>query len=537
VWLLRDLIRPSAIRELFRGLSSSRVASLVCFFGCIVRRAVAAPIFASILSAFSLFPAHLFARQLDARSVDAAADAALKTWDVPGLAIVIVTPDRVLWLKGYGRRDVAADRPMTPDTVFPLASCSKAFTTALAAMLVGEGKLKWDDPVRKHLPDFHLSDPLADANVTLRDLMCHRTGLSNNDFLWYRAPWPPAEVISRTSKMPLEKPFRTAFQYQSAMYTAAGFAVAKAGGDSWEKLVKRRLFEPLGMKSARCVTPRQEEALELATPYRAGPDGRLQSIPWYDQPLPNPAGSIHVSARDLAAWLQFHLAGGKFGGRQMVSPAALAETHRPQVVIRMDEGLQAANPDTALMNYGLAWVIQDYRGHELVSHGGVIDGFRVHITLLPRDGFALAILSNRHQTQMNIALSNILVDRLLNLPPRDWNDHFKRLEQRAEEVKREVRITRNKLRTPDQPAPRPLAKYAGEYDHFAYGRARISVDDGALRWQWSSFRDELTHHHDDVFELKSEFPDEPLIEFRVDDKGNVTGFVFLNLEFKKSQSH
>jgi CubicO group peptidase (beta-lactamase class C family) len=363
--------------------------------------------------------------------------------------------------------------------------------------------------------------------------MCHRTGLSNNDFLWYRAPWKPEEIVRRTCKMPLEKPFRTAFQYQSAMYTAAGFAVAKAGGDRWEALIKRRIFEPLGMNSARCVTPRPEQTPDLATSYRAGPDGRLKPIAWYDQTEPNPAGSIHASARDLTAWLQFQLNGGKFGERQLVSVAALNATHAPQVVIRMDDALRAGNPETVQMTYGLAWVIQDYRGHEIISHGGVIDGFRVHIAMMPREGFALAILSNRHQTRMNVALSNTLVDRLLNLSTHDWNDYFKRLEKRADEVNREIRAKRDSLRKPGPP-PHALSDYAGEYDHPAYGRAKISVVDGMLQWQWSSFRDELVHHHAEVFEMKGEFAEDPLIEFRVDEKGRVTGFVFLNLVFAKS---
>lgn len=463
--------------------------------------------------------------------MDSTAEEALRAWDVPGLAVVIVSPDRVLWLKGYGRRDLAADLPVTPDTAFPLASCSKAFTATLAAMLADDGKLTWDDPVRKHLPDFHLADPVADAGVALRDLLCHRTGLGNHDFLWYRAPWPLAESVRRTCLMPLEWPFRTAFQYQSAMYTAAGYALARTGGEPWESQVRRRIFGPLGMTSARCTTP-PADAPDRATPYRAGADGKLRPIPWYVQAEPNPAGSVHASARDLAAWLQLQIGGGVYHGRRLVSAAALTETHAPQVVIRMTEAIRAANPETVQMSYGLGWVIQDYRSRLLVSHGGVIDGFRAHITLLPREGYALALLSNRHQTRLNLALSNALVDRLLGLPPRDWNDYFRRLMRREEEVKREARAERDRKREPGPP-PRPLADYAGDYDHPAYGRVRVSLKGTGLRWRWSSFDGELAHHHGDVFELTNEFLDDPLMEFRADRDGKVDRLEFLNLDFKK----
>src|SRR5947209_3171028 len=189
---------------------------------------------------------------LDPTAIDALVRATLKEWDVPGAAVVIVSPDRVLYLRGHGARELGRPDSVTPDTLFPLASCSKAFTSALLAMLADDGKASWDDPVRRQLPDFHLADPLADAGVTLRDLLCHRTGVAPHDYLWYRSPLKPEELVRRAGRLPLEKPFRTAFQYQSVLYAAAGFAAARAGGDSWERLIERRLFEPLGLARARC---------------------------------------------------------------------------------------------------------------------------------------------------------------------------------------------------------------------------------------------------------------------------------------------
>ena len=183
------------------------------------------------------------------------------------------------------------------------------------------------------------------------------------------------------------------------------------------------------------------------------------------------------------------------------------------------------------VSYGLAWVIQDYRGHRLVSHGGVIDGFRVQLVLLPDDGFALALLSNRHQTKLNLALSNNLIDRLFGLPPRDWNDYFHKLERRADEIKRAAKAKLDALRQPGPP-PRSLADYTGEYEHPAYGRASVSIEGKSLKWQWSSFRGELAFHHAEVFHLQNELLDDPLIEFRLNG-GKVEGFEFLNLNFKR----
>src|SRR5262249_49510063 len=152
----------------------------------------------------------------------------------------------------------------------------------------------------------------------------------------------------------------------------------------------------------------------------------------------------------------------------------------PQIVLRMNDMIRAANPDTVQMSYGLGWVIQDYRGQLLVSHGGVVDGFRTHITLVPQAGIALALMCNRHQTWMNLALSNSLVDRIVGLPPRDWNAYFTKIARREEELKREARHKRDEGRRPDQPATRPLADYAGVYEHPAYGQMRIRKENGRL---------------------------------------------------------
>src|SRR5438874_404146 len=165
---------------------------------------------ALVLAATLWHPAGAPARQLDAKAVDTLVEDALTAWEVPGVAVVIVDREKALWLKGYGRRELNGDPPVTPATIFPLASCSKAFTTTLLAMLADDGKLAWDDLVRKHLPDFHLADPLADAQVNLRDLLTHRTGLAGHDLLWYRSPLAQEELVRRAGRLPLEKPFRTA---------------------------------------------------------------------------------------------------------------------------------------------------------------------------------------------------------------------------------------------------------------------------------------------------------------------------------------
>ncbi len=358
---------------------------------------------------------------IDATAIDAAIKNSLDAWSVPGVAVAVVRDGEVIYLKGHGVKSLDADGPVTPDTLFPIGSCTKAFTTTAMAILVDEGKMGWDDHVRKHLSYFHLSDPLADREVTLRDLICHRTGLASHDLLWYRSPWSPEEVVRRAGLLPLDRPFRTTFQYQSTMFTAAGLAVGSASGQPWQDFVQKRLFDPLGMTASCFTSTAAAKSVDRAVGHRLNRLGRPEVVDYYPEEVPDPAGSIHSTARDLAQWAIFQLGDGRWGGRRIVSAANLAETHTPQMVIRLEGIERELHPETVQMSYGMGWVLEDYRGVGLCSHAGAIDGFRAHITLVPEKKIGIVLLNNLQATRMNLPLSNALVDLLLGLPRKDWN--------------------------------------------------------------------------------------------------------------------
>jgi CubicO group peptidase (beta-lactamase class C family) len=468
------------------------------------------------------------ARQLDEAGADALAKAALAAWDVPGCSIVVVNRERVLYLKGHGTRAIGGTDPVTPNTIFPLASCTKAFTATLLGQLADAGILQWDDPVNKRLPRFKLTDPLADAGVTLRDLMCHRTGLASHDFLWYRSPYSQEDLVRRAGYLPSNQLFRTAFQYQSVMVSAAGLAAAKSAGAPWDQLLKTRLIDPLGMRATSCVTPTSGE---LATPHRPDASGKIAAITCYEQREPNPSGSIHATARDLGPWLMFQLGDGQWKGKRLISVDGLKETHTPHMVQRLEGAAAATHPETTQMSYGLGWVIQDYRGQLLWTHTGVIDGFRAQIALAPKAGFGIAILSNRHETRMNLALVNSFLDRLLELPPLDWNQHLLRVVTREQELAREARAERDRQRQPGPP-PRPMTEYAGQFENPAYGKTTITVDGTALRFQWNSFAGLLVFHRGDVFELAITDLQEPLVTFHTSGD-RVIGFQLFDVMFTR----
>lgn len=450
---------------------------------------------------------------VDPAPIDNIVRTSLREWEVPGAAVVVVQHGIGTLAKGYGKRRLGTDEIVGPNTVFPLASCSKAFTTTLAAMLADDGKLSLDDPVRKHLPDFRLADPEADAHVRLRDLFCHRTGLGSHDFLWYRSSRPLAELVRRVRYLPPDAPFRTAFHYQSVAYTAGGFAVARAAGTPWERLCRERIFGPLGMRRATCVTPPHGPSDDVATPHKTDESGKLRPIAWYEQHEPNPAGSVHLSANDLVPWLQFHLDNGSFAGRRLVAAERLAETHAPQFALPLDSATRALCPDTNLLSYALGWLVQDYRGYGLVSHSGMIDGFRVQLTLVPRARMAVGVMVNAHQSRSTNAITNSLLDHYLGLTVRDWNDYFRDVTLHEKAATDAALAERERRRVPNAMPPKPLAEYAGRYDHPAYGTITVTFDGQRLQWVWSAFRAELRFLAGTTFTADGEFLGHQTVEF------------------------
>lgn len=462
-----------------------------------------------------------FAAPPQTADLDALIQEARRAWSVPGMAVAIVRDGEVIYLKGHGLRSLAGSEGVTPDTLFPLASCSKAFTTATLAMLVEEGKLHWDDPVRKHLPWFQLSDPLADRSVLVRDLVCHRTGLRGHELLWFHAPWSPEEGVRRAGLLPLDRPFRTAFQYQSTMFTAAGLVASAAAGQPWEKLIPQRLFVPLAMTGARCMAP--EDGTDLAVGHRMNRMASVEFMPRYDLSRSDPAGTIHASARDLAHWLIFHLAGGMSGGKRLLSERALAETHTPQMVIRLEGWEQAAHPYVTQMSYGMGWTLYDYRGLGIVGHGGLIDGYRAHLTMVPQKKLGIVILANLHRSRMNLALSNTLVDRLLGLTSSSWNAFYLDLGRRQDTEDLEWGRLQMAQRRPDTQPSRPLADYGGRFDHPAYGSVEITPGPRGLICKLNRMEGRLEHFHYDTFLWQQDYFPPVMVPFRLDASGAIQG--------------
>ena len=473
----------------------------------------------------------------DAKTIDRLVTTTMKEWQIPGAAIAIVKNDRVIYVNGYGTTELGGTTPVTPETLFQIASTSKAFTTTALAMLATDKKLTFDDPVRKHLDYFRLADPCADANVTLRDIVSHRTGVTRHDELWDNSSFTREDVVRRIGDVALSKPFRTAYQYQNIMFIAAGEVVTHASGMPWDDFVRTRIFKPLNM--TRTVT--SDADWKAATDRASGYDydwrtGRISPHPPGDTTTIGAGGAVKSSARDMANWIRFQLAGGAFNLTQLVDPEQLAETKMPHTVIRMENLTRDANPETRMMSYGMGWTLQDYRGELLVSHSGALNGFRTHVDLLPQRNSGFVLMINIGRGLALTALRNSLADLLSGKPQRDWNAYYLMIDRRADEKDAKDREERMAKRVPNTTPTRALADYAGTYENTAYGPATITLVDGALVLQWNRLTIPLQHFHYDVFIAYSQRDDvDEEVVFDLGETREVEGFSLFGEKFAKTK--
>ncbi|NJL29634.1 MAG: serine hydrolase, partial [Thermoanaerobaculia bacterium] len=429
---------------------------------------------------------------------DAVLEQAVADWNVPGLGIAVVAGGEVVFARGFGQRDLERGLPMTPDTLFAIGSTTKAMTTTVLGMLVDEGKLDWDQPVRRYLPGFRLADEVVGARITTRDLVSHRSGLPRHDLLWYSDRHGTREnVVARLADLELSADLRQKFQYNNLMFMTAGYLAGELTGKSWEETVQERLFSPLGMtRSVFSVDAMQKDA-DHALPYKENDDKKLERIPFRNIDLIGPAGAVDSSVQEMSRWLLFNLAGGKVGDRQLIQPATLADLQSPQMALPNPPPTEKSIAQRA---YGMGWLIAVYRGHKMVEHGGGIDGFNTEILLFPDDGVGVVAFTNRNSELATYA-SREAADRVLGLAKVEHlADALKRAKE-AEAAGRAAAAKKDSVRAASTHPSHPLASYVGAYTHPGYGRLEIAAATGenALEMVYNEIRAPLDHWHYDVW--------------------------------------
>ena len=435
--------------------------------------------------------------------IDAYAQKVMTDWKQPGMAIAIVKDDKIVFAKGYGTRQLGKTEPVDADTVFAIASNSKAFTSASLAILVDEKKLAWNDKVSKYLPDFKLYDPWVTSELTIRDLVTHRVGLDtfSGDLLWYETNFTGDEILQRVRFLKPVSSFRTQFGYQNLMFIAAGKIVEKVSGKSWCDFVTERILAPLGMSRTTCSVktlpenaawPHNESGGTLRVLHRGNVDGAYS------------AAALNSSVNDLSKWMRLQLGKGKFEGKQIFSEAQAWGMHQPHLAQQISENSWRGNPTRHFTGVASGWFVYDYYGKKIINHSGGLDGMLSYTHLIPEENVGFVVLTNSEYPAFTIMASKIR-DVFVGAPKRDWSaeglEQVKRNKTAADEETAKV----NAARVPNTKTSLAVKDYAGTYSDNLYGAITITEENGRLVMRFSrspNFVADLEHWHYDTFQIK-----------------------------------
>jgi len=404
-----------------------------------------------------------------------------RDWRVPGMAIAVVRGDSVAFARGYGLRKVGAGDQVDAHTRFAIGSTTKAMTAAALAMLVDDGKLRLDDRVIDHIPEFQLADPWVTREVTIRDLLLHRTGLPGTDGLWTRFAYSPEEMMRRLRYVKPSSSFRTKWDYQNVMYGVAGIVIERASGMSWAAFLKTRIFAPLGMTETEPLVAGILAKPNVATPHALRADsvviarlGNTDSIA--------PAGSVWSSVSDMSKWMRFVLDSGRVGSRRLISASSFRELVTPQIQADTNQypALRLSRPHS--FSYGLAWFIQDYRLQPVWMHTGSISGMSAIVGLMPASRAGVVVLLNLDHAELRHSLMYKAFDQVLGGPPRDWSGELRALMTAPSGVGPNVAGNAGNAPAPAGPSL-PLQRYTGVFVDSTYGKIQVTLVNGVLRAQ------------------------------------------------------
>jgi CubicO group peptidase (beta-lactamase class C family) len=432
----------------------------------------------------------------------------LKTFEVPGLSVAIVKDGKVVMAQGYGVRKLGEPALVDENTLFGIGSNTKAFTSAALATLVDEGKISWDDPVYERLPGFQMYDPYVSHEMTIRDLLTHRSGmgLGEGDLLfWPHTTFTRAEIIYRLRFMKPASSFRSRFAYDNLLYMTAGQIIPAVTGKSWEEYVREKILSPLGMNTTTLSNADFKPGDNYAWPH-SKVDGKLQFIEFVNLDNAGPAGSINSSAAEMAKWVLLQLNHGKIPGREerIFSARQSHEMWSAQTILPAGE---RQGPLAALSSkfaaYALGWGLRDYRGRKMVGHTGGVAGFVSRVMLVPEENLGVVVLTNAEQAGAFDSILYHVLDSYFALAPTDWIAAYKKEDEQTEKEAAEVMKKQEAGRAADSKPSLALDKYAGNYSDPWYGAVTIRMENSKLvftldhtpkaiadlqHWQYDTFK-------------------------------------------------
>jgi len=449
----------------------------------------------------------------------------LKDWNTPGIGVGIVVNDKLVFAKGYGYRDYEKKLPFTSTTLHQIASNSKLFTAVVAGMLVEEGKLTWDKPIRESVPTIQFYNDQLNNNVTLRDMLSHRTGVTRHDLIWFKSPFTRKELFDRLKYLEPQEPMRQTFLYNNLMFSAVGEIIELKSGQRWEQFVRDRIFTPLDMTTTTYSISDMTQHADHGVPFREKRDSfELYKIPYYeDTEGVAPAGAIISNIDELSHWLIALMNDGKYNGKQVLPVKVLKDTLQP--AIGLPNTLGEARGFWELLNpaYGMGRQTVSYRGHLLTFHGGDLPGFHSQVSFMPNDkiGVIVLVISDHSAPLYNIVSYNIY-ERLLGMDQTPWSERQLKMRLANKKASTEGRAKAGADRVPNTKPSHALADYAAEFESPAYGIVKISQKSDVLQFDFHDFHFPLNHFHYDRFDTPD---DEEYGKFSVNFRTNPQGDV------------
>lgn len=451
----------------------------------------------------------------------------MREYQVPAVQVGIIRgAETILLGGGYG--DVGRQIKADENTSFAIGSQTKSFVASALALLAEEGRIGLDTPVREYIPEFAMEDRCVSELLSVRDILSHRSGLAQHDFMQHLNidAYSAEDYVRSFRYLKCSAPIRTKMQYSNLMYMLAGYLIERVTGEKWSDFIRRRLTEPLGMKDTNFSIPENNLVENRALPYCLA-DGRLESMPYEDIKAVGSAGAMNSTVTDMLKWLRFNLDKGRVGDRTLVSVAGIEQCHTPQTI--MSDRSPLFKGEMQFQSYGLGWFAECYRGHWTVRHAGGIDGFIAEMDIIPELDAGFFICSNLNANPVPGILQFCLYDYLLGLEPQDWRKRFSDMQAMMKgRFAQHVQTFKPVEKAPDC----PLEDYAGVYAHPAYGRITMRLNEGDLVFEARKLVVKLRHLGHNAFLMLAEdkFLAVPL-QFILDVSGNVTG---VDIDFEPS---
>ncbi len=475
------------------------------------------------------------AQPLNSQAIDALVQRSMKTFNVPGIAVGIIKDGQVIYAKGHGVRSLNTNQPMDENTLFGIASNSKAFTAAALGILVDEGKLKWDDKVRDYIPEFKLYNAYVSEDFTIRDLLTHRSGLGMGagDLMLVDdgSDFTIKDVIHNLRYLKQTSSFRTKYDYDNNLYIVAGEVITRITGKSWPEFVEERIIQPLGMNKTAGLTDRLKDKSNVIDAH-AAVEGKVQVIARMKFTVGAAAGGINSNITDLLKWVQTLLAHGKYGegqSKRLYSEAVAQELWTPQTILRV----RTPGPyNTHFSAYGLGFFLSDVNGYKEVSHTGGLPGEFTQITLLPELNLAIILLTNQQEAEAMFSITNQIKDAYFGKTGTDWiADAAKRRAQAIAEAKAITDAVWNNINKALQNGQtQDINLFVGNYADAWLGNAMITLKNGKLRFDAKRsphMTGEMLPYKGTTFVVKWDdrsMDADAYLTFTLDQEGKASGF-------------